>query len=401
MKQYLDLLQHVLDHGRKREDRTGVGTIGVFGYQMRFNLADGFPLVTTKKMFLRGCIEELLWFLRGSTDNNELVERSVHIWDLWALKEDHVDENTRAPKYIHELIPEICAKLRIGNDEAKNMFHTINLTQGVNGLNKWLTEMGISPYNYDVLLKAGELGPIYGKQWVSWPGRCGETINQIERLIKALQERPYSRRHCISAWNVAYLPDEDHTPEENVVMGNMALAPCHAFFQFYVEDLTDDEIWAQAPEHVRRALVTDGVRWNDWSEDLPIDKYPPYNGRAVLEGMILDHDLKTKRLSCQLYLRSNDLPVGSPFNIASYALLMMMVAQQVDMLPGELVYTIGDAHIYLNQLDGVREQLTREPRPLPKLLLKRKPASIFDYTIDDFALVDYYHHPVIKFELAK
>lgn len=259
---YLDLLTHVLEEGTERSDRTGTGTLGVFGYQMRFDLADGFPLVTTKKLHLRSILGELLWFLRGDTNVHWLNERGITIWDEWA-----------------------------------------------------------DPH--------GDLGPIYGHQWRSWPTPDGRRIDQLAQVIEAIRTNPMSRRHLVSAWNVA---DVDA----------MALPPCHTMFQFYVA-----------------------------------------NGR----------------LSCQLYQRSADLFLGVPFNIASYALLTQLIAIATDLEPGEFVHTLGDAHLYLNHLDQAKEQLTREPFPLPRLEITPRP-SIDDYDLDDFTLVGYQAHPSIKAPIA-
>jgi len=263
MKQYQDLLRHVRENGISKTDRTGTGTKSVFGYQMRFDLEDGFPLVTTKKTFFKGLAVEMLWLLRGDTNIRYLNDYGVHIWDPWA------DKN-------------------------------------------------------------GNLGPVYGKQWVDWAGANGQSFNQIEQLIESIRSNPDSRRHIVNAWNVADVPD-------------MALPPCHMFFQFYVGD---------------------------------------------------------GRLSCQLYVRSNDLFLGAPFNIAEYALLLHLVAQQTDLSPGELVYTIGDAHIYLNHLDQIEEQLSRDPYPLPELRILRRPISIFDYEYEDLELLNYRFHPSIKAPVA-
>lgn len=263
MKQYQDLLRHVRENGISKTDRTGTGTKSVFGYQMRFDLEDGFPLVTTKKTFFKGLAVEMLWLLRGDTNIRYLNDYGVHIWDPWA------DKN-------------------------------------------------------------GNLGPVYGKQWVDWAGANGETFNQIEQLIESIRSNPDSRRHIVNAWNVADVPD-------------MALPPCHMLFQFYVGD---------------------------------------------------------GRLSCQLYVRSNDLFLGAPFNIAEYALLLHLVAQQTDLSPGELVYTIGDAHIYVNHLDQIEEQLSRDPYPLPELRILRRPISIFDYEYEDLELLNYRFHPSIKAPVA-
>ena len=263
MKTYLDLLRHVRDTGVRKSDRTGTGTLSVFGYQMRFDLSQGFPLVTTKKCHLRSIIHELLWFLKGETNIAYLKDNGVSIWDEWA------DEN-------------------------------------------------------------GELGPIYGYQWRSWPAPDGRHIDQVQRVLDDLKNNPDSRRIIVSAWNVADLD-------------KMALAPCHAFFQFYVAD---------------------------------------------------------GRLSCQLYQRSADLFLGVPFNIASYALLTMMVAQVTGLKPGDFVHTLGDAHIYLNHLDQVNEQLSREPRPLPTMKLNPEVKDLFAFRFEDFTLEGYDPHPAIKAPVA-
>lgn len=276
MKQYLQLLEHILEHGADKGDRTGTGTRSVFGYQMRFDLSEGFPLVTTKKVHLKSIIHELLWFLSGDTNNTYLKEHGVRIWDEWAL------EN-------------------------------------------------------------GDLGPIYGKQWVAWETPNGEQINQIQAIIDTLRQNPNSRRMLVSAWNPADLPDESLSPQENVAMGKMALATCHAFFQFYVAD---------------------------------------------------------GRLSCQLYQRSADTFLGVPFNIASYALLTHMIAQQSGLDVGDFVWTGGDVHLYRNTIEQAKLQLTREPYPLPELRIKRQPSSIFDYQYDDFEVLNYQSHPRIKAEVS-
>ncbi|MDX8411271.1 MAG: thymidylate synthase [Mariprofundaceae bacterium] len=276
MKPYLELMQQVLEHGTRKEDRTGTGTLSVFGHQMRFDLADGFPLVTTKKVHLKSIIHELLWFIQGRTNTGYLRGNGVSIWDEWATD-------------------------------------------------------------------AGDLGPVYGYQWRNWPAPNGGHIDQIAGLIEQIRARPNSRRLIVSAWNVADLPDESISPRANVACGKMALAPCHAFFQFYVAD---------------------------------------------------------GRLSCQLYQRSADIFLGVPFNIASYALLTMMVAQACNLRPGEFIHTFGDAHLYLNHLEQVATQLSREPYPLPAMCLNPDIRDIFDFTFDDFELISYECHPGIKAPIA-
>jgi thymidylate synthase len=263
MTPYLDLMRHVLEHGAPKDDRTGTGTLSVFGWQMRFDLAAGFPLVTTKKLHLKSIIHELLWFISGDTNVRYLRENGVSIWDEWASPE-------------------------------------------------------------------GELGPVYGHQWRHWPTPDGREIDQLAEVVSRIRQDPDSRRLIVSAWNVADLP-------------RMALAPCHAFYQFH-----------------------------------------------VAQG----------RLSCQMYQRSADIFLGVPFNIASYALLTHMVAQQCDLQVGDFIWTGGDCHLYLNHLDQAREQLSRSPLPLPRLDILRRPPSLFDYRYEDFAVVGYQAHPAIKAPVA-
>lgn len=263
MKQYLDLLQAVLESGRQKSDRTGTGTISLFGHQTRFDLQKGFPLLTTKKLYMKGIIHELLWFLKGDTNVKYLREHNVHIWDEWANSE-------------------------------------------------------------------GELGPVYGHQWRSWPTLDGKTIDQISNVIEQIRANPDSRRLIVCAWNVADVP-------------KMALPPCHCLFQFYVVN---------------------------------------------------------KKLSCQLYQRSADVFLGVPFNIASYSLLTHMIAQVCDLRVGEFIHTFGDAHLYLNHVDQVREQLSRKPRTLPELKLNPAIRSVFDFTYGDIEIVNYDPYPAIKAPIA-
>jgi len=263
MRQYLDMMRHVLEHGARKTDRTGTGTLSVFGQQLRFDLSAGFPLVTTKRVHTKSIVYELLWFLRGDTNVRWLQERGVTIWDEWADAD-------------------------------------------------------------------GELGPVYGKQWRSWGTPDGGSVDQMARVVEQLRSDPDSRRIIVSAWNVGELD-------------RMALAPCHAFFQFYVAD---------------------------------------------------------GRLSCQLYQRSCDIFLGVPFNIASYALLTHMIAQQCDLAPGDFIWTGGDCHLYLNHLEQARLQLSREPFPLPTLQLRRRPPTLFDYEFDDFEITGYQYHPAIKAPVA-
>ncbi|WP_417582354.1 thymidylate synthase [Nitrincola sp.] len=279
MQQYLDLMQDIVDNGVDKGDRTGTGTRSVFGRQMRFDLQQGFPLLTTKKVHLKSIIYELLWFLSGNTNNNWLSERGVSIWNEWALED-------------------------------------------------------------------GDLGPVYGKQWRSWACPNGSSVDQISNLVEMIRTKPNSRRLIVSGWNPADLPDESLSPQENVRQGKAALPPCHTLFQFY-----------------------------------------------VAKG----------RLSCQLYQRSADYFLGVPFNIASYSLLTMMLAQQCDLEAGEFVLTFGDVHLYSNHLNDpaiVAEQLSRTPGPLPEMRILRRPDSLFDYRYDDFQLEGYQPQPGIRAPIA-
>ena len=271
MKAYEDLLSDVLKNGVQKSDRTGTGTISVFGRQFRHSLEEGFPLLTTKKLHFKSIINEMIWFLNGGTNTKWLKENGVSIWDEWATED-------------------------------------------------------------------GDLGPVYGKQWTAWPAQDGKTINQIDYVVNTLKNNPNSRRILFHGWNVEYLPDEGVSPQENARNGKMALPPCHLLYQFYVA-----------------------------------------NGR----------------LSTQVYIRSNDLMLGNPYNLAGAAFLTHMLAQQCDLGVGEVIITMGDAHIYLNHLDQVKLQLTRDPRPLPQLVIKRKPDSIYDYKFEDFEIVGYDPHPHI------
>lgn len=276
MKQYLDLLQDILDNGIDKSDRTGTGTRSVFGRQFRHDLADGFPLLTTKKLHLKSIINELIWFLNGDTNIRWLKENGVSIWDEWATEE-------------------------------------------------------------------GDLGPIYGAQWTAWPTRSGETINQVDYVLDCLRHNPDSRRILFHGWNVEYLPDEKVSPQDNVRAGRMALPPCHLLYQFWVG-----------------------------------------NGR----------------LSAQLMIRSSDSFLGLPYNTASLAVLTMMLAQQADLEPGEIVICTGDSHIYNNHMEQVKLQLSREPLPLPTLRIRRRPPTLYDYRFEDFELEDYRPHPHIPAPVA-
>ncbi len=295
MRQYLDLLDKICREGVVRDDRTGTGTKGIFGYQMRFNLSEGFPLLTTKRVFLKGVIHELLWFLKGDTNIKYLVDNGVHIWD------------SDAYRYYNEL----CVKHGVLPVDMDTFLGALGVESPIEGY------------------KFGDLNHVYGYQWRSWPKTNGESIDQIKEVIETIKKNPSSRRMIVSAWNVADV-------------GSMALPPCHTMFQFF-----------------------------------------------VAEG----------KLSCQLYQRSGDVFLGVPFNIASYALMTMMIAKECGLEAGEFIHTLGDAHLYLNHLDQAAEQLSRDTRALPRMILADRD-SIFDYTYDDFTLEGYDPHPAIKAPLS-
>lgn len=276
MKNYLELLEDIISNGTVKGDRTGTGTTSVFGRQFRHNLANGFPLLTTKKLHFKSIANELIWFLSGNTNTKWLKENGVSIWDEWATEE-------------------------------------------------------------------GDLGPVYGKQWTAWPTKDGQEINQIDYVVNTLKNNPNSRRILFHGWNVEYLPDESISPMENAANGKMALPPCHLLYQFYVAD---------------------------------------------------------NKLSAQLYIRSSDSFLGLPYNIASLALLTHMLAQQCDLVPHEIIVSIGDAHAYSNHMDQIKEQLSRSPKNLPELNILRKPESIYDYKFEDFQIDNYEPHPHIKADVA-
>jgi thymidylate synthase len=304
VRQYLDLLQDIKTNGTIKTDRTGTGTKSVFGRQIRFDLNDGFPAVTTKKLFLRGIIHELLWFLQGDSNIEYLVKNDVHIWDAWPFKAYLIATNQPVPE--------------VGSDEWNAQLYTFTET---------------IKNDHDFAVKYGELGPIYGYQWRHWPDGKGGEIDQITEAIEMLKNTPDSRRIIVSAWNVADIQE----------MAKSGLPPCHSLFQFYVAD---------------------------------------------------------GKLSCQLYQRSADTLLGVPFNIASYALLTMMVAQVTGLELGEFVHTFGDTHIYLNHLEQVDLQLSREVRALPTMTINPNVTSIFDFKIEDFTLEGYDPHPAIKAPIA-
>lgn len=401
MKQYLDLLRDIMADGNTRGDRTGTGTRSVFGRQMRFDLAEGFPMVTTKKLHLRAIIHELLWFIAGDTNNESLRANKVSIWDEWALDEDITRTLPIPDAQRAELLMD---KLGVSWDRVQSMLDDADLAARLApdwngdrraGGKKLLAEHEISETREVVVIKKGELGPVYGRQWRSWRGPKGEVIDQLAQVIRDLKKNPWSRRHIVTAWNPADMPDESISPIENVKQGKMALAACHCLFQFYVRMMTPLERInfhaERAPDWapVRDMLATSGAGCtmndynNAWFDALTEEQ------QASIEQELNALSVPDKKLDCQLYQRSCDTFLGVPFNIASYALLTHMVAQVCGMAPGEFVWTGGDVHIYKNHFEQVEEQLKRDPLPLPRLKLNPAIKDIDGFRFEDIEVVGY------------
>lgn len=397
MQQYLDLLKDVRDNGRFRADRTGVGAYGVFGRQLRFDLSEGFPLLTTKKLFTRGIIAELLWFLAGDTKEKTLRDQKVGIWKEWAPKGPELNVYDRL-QWLNESSPEAyMAAVRTENTqriegESDEDFRNRDIAADIAHYTPILDAAG-APTHAEC---DGDLGRIYGAQWRKWryaapygrdPGGRAfedaqgmayaiEELDQISNLIRDLKTNPNSRRHIVTAWN----PGE---------LDQMALPPCHCLFQFYTEELDDIERVAIA--NSRGLMKFDGV---------DVGAGPTPDSIACNAKFHIPDDTPRYRLSCQLYQRSCDIFLGVPFNIASYSLLTMMVAQCVNMVPGDFVHTYGDLHIYANHFDQVNEQLARTPRWLPTMKINPEVKDIFSFKVEDFTLRDYSPHAAIKAEVA-
>lgn len=363
MQQYIDLVKDILENGVSRGDRTGTGTIAVFGRQLRFDLSnDKFPLLTTKKVHLRSIVEELLFFIGGHTNNNILKEKNVSIWDGWALKEDFTVSTPYTP---FERVCLLAEKKSITNAEAILLLNAADREKVGGGLE--LLEKEDIPTHYEkVRYKKGELGPIYGKQWRQWENPDGTTVDQIADLIKNLKEKPFSRRHVVTAWNPSVLPNESISPQENVKIGNQALPSCHNMFQFFVSPISNEG----------RAKIAHQCSQSS------VDQVPKL------------------ALSCNANIRSSDIALGYPFNLASYALLTKMIARVCGMYPLELVITTGDTHIYNNHITALKEQITRVPRKSPKLYIESGIKDIDDFRAEDFILAEYDPYPSIKMDVS-
>lgn len=418
MQQYLDLLRAGLN-GTFKGDRTGTGTMSIFGYQMRFNLNDGFPLVTTKRLYLRAIIHELLWFLKGDTNNESLRAVDVGIWNEWAEPEDVFvsgikpdDEVADEWRDIYQKqfgaeegwqlsMPDEIDYIRLGNESVvdyKGVKHYVRQKPYSTETLDWANRKGIDLTKSIQTKLKGDLGPIYGKQWRSWEGSNGKTFDQIAWVIEELKRNPDSRRLVVSAWNV-----ED--------LDKMALNPCHTMFQFYALPMSLDDRFRHASNSEN--LTNDQFEeikaaWKEYDRAGEVfRKDSAAESQTVLEAKkqaVVDaldrHGVPSRRLSCQLYQRSMDIFLGGPFNIASYAILTHMVAQVVNMDVGDFVHTIGDAHVYSNHVHQASLQLQRDPMPLPKLWLNPNIKNIDDFTFDDIRVIGYESHPAIKAPVA-
>lgn len=381
MKQYLDLMETVLTKGRHRvTPRNGASTLGVFGEQMRFDLSEGFPLITTRKLNYYSAIAEMVWMLSGSTNNEDLNALDVHIWDQWAAP-------ASLPERLNYTIAErkklYTQKLALQSTNEGAISLLVNGSSEVD-----LDKAGIPRNRYrGPAIRKGELGPIYGQMWRAWPSASGTSIDQIQTLLDNLRNRPYSRRHVISAWNPALLPDENLTPVENIEAGRQCLPACHTTVQFSVEPMTIAERFAWFETHVsqmntrRMKLVPEG---------------DPSGFAPVLTGL----GVPTDRLSCNLFARSQDVPVGTAFNMVGYAFLTMAIAHVLRMAPGEYIHSCGDAHIYTNQVELAKVQLKRKPKNSPTLRFTNKFDSLFDIRASDVAIDGYSPHPIIKYPVT-
>lgn len=432
MKQYTDLLRRILEEGRRKENRTGVDTISLIGPQMEFNLDDGFPIVTERPIFFRGCVAENLWFIDGLCNNEDLVAQKVNIWSSWALKEDVIEEMPRqtgeiVSAYIEhrrKSLPEgtkftfedAVRELTLADKEDMEKGLPVNgktldakSDAELQGGYRLLREAGIPLVKSEVIMGKGYLGPVYGVLWRGWIDQNGRPIDQFKNIFEKLaSDNPklrYSRANIITSYNPGVLPDETVSPQDNVLAGRQALAACHTMFQFFAEPMTRKERFALCE---KLGLVTDEIQntYNVWF-DGEFAVHPRVTAAecaaaATLLDMAFDQlDIAKDQLSLKLYQRSADFPVGVPFNIAGYALLLHMFCAQLNMKPAKFIHTFGDAHIYVNQIEGVHELLGRESPPLPTLWLNPSVDSIFKYTTDDIKLVGYEPvKPDIKFAVA-
>lgn len=427
--QYKALVNRILTEGRLKGDRTGTGTLSLFGAQMRFNLAEGFPLLTTKKVNLRSIIHELLWFLDGKTNAKDL---DCGIWDDWQVTAETIvmkwlDDSDRETKLairdvldmsdIYRVVKSeraVEAVLTELKEETGKEWFAIKVSSqstecGIKGY--WDTaldrciEKGLIPVH--VLGDLGELGPVYGKVWRSWLTQSGDTIDQIQEIVDSLKHDPDSRRMLVSGWNPELLPDTKYSPDRNALEGKQALPPCHTMFQFYSDDCTLEErlklaLVSVSNDMERQEYLCDlynrwmaGVTRGEGETDAIVGIH------SSLESELHFIGVPKKRLSCQLYMRSNDVGLGWSFNVASYALLVMIIARQVGMAYGDFVWTGGDVHIYRNHLAGLEEQMTRQERQMPTMKINRPIGTAFDdYKPEDFILENYDPHPAIKFPIA-
>lgn len=425
MKQYTDLLRKILEQGRLKPNRTGVDVLSLIGPQMEFDMDDGFPLVTERPIFVDGIIHENLWFIDGRCNNEALIAEGVKIWNQWALKEDHTREASRTlPDVVNDYVAHRQTQMEEGigftyEDAVRELSHADkeDAEKGlpilgkeldakshleIMGGHRLLREAGISLTQEEVLMPKGYLGPIYGVLWRGWIDHMGNRIDQLSNIFNKLaSDNPklrYSRANIITAYNPSVLPDETVGAEENIKAGRQALAACHTMFQFFAEPMTLEERLAWAKKN-----DPEKARWFPISESIQRDA----DGKILEDELaditeVLDScGIAKDQLSCKLYQRSADFPVGVPFNIAGYALLLHMFAAQLNMKPAKFVHTFGDAHIYVDQIEGVKELLTREATALPTLWLNPEVDSLLAYKREDFRIDGYSPvKPQIEFAVA-
>lgn len=422
MKQYLDSLQYVLDHGRRQMDRTGTGTLTVFGTQTKYKIdLNAFPIVTTKKVNFDSIVKELLWFIKGDTNSTSLEKQGCNIWKPWALKDDYyfgkkeseISEEYWQASHLENLNCSATIHAQEGNlltnetlypgekkvftvEEHLKILQETDYEKKVELYRQWGIDMPRKNF-YATQFKAGELGPVYGAQWRRWLSSNEENgyIDQLADLMENLKSRPFSRRHILTAWNPEVLPDESKSHEENILAGKAVLASCHCMVQFHVEELTLIE---RIDHYLQRhgSIIVNGEHF---SVGQSITASISFN-EEIWTSILNEKEVPKLRLSSLLLQRSQDKCLGEPYNITSYCLLTAMIAHCLNMATGEFVYIAGNSHIYLNHIDGAKEQLTRTPKKLPSLIINPEKKDIFSFTLDDFKLIGYDPDPFIKFPVA-
>lgn len=406
MEQLQKLYSDILHHGRWSGNRTNMKTVKLFGYFMRFDMEEGFPLSTTRKLYVRSVIHELIWFLKGDTNIRYLIENNVHIWDEWALTEDQ----TRQVEIPYQARIEMYAQNReMSLDAAHDLHHNLSNTRGFKFSLAELDAAGVPTHSIEIIREKGELGPIYGEKWRRW--NTGATdmrgepvrIDQIQYVVDTLRKNPNSRRIMVTALDPKDLPDERYSPQENVLAGRQALAPCHTMFQLGTLPMSIQERfdWAAQKYEENKETMEGNDIWRAFYEAYIDPAGKDFDWNDALHEELDRLGVPKHYLSLMLYQRSADCYLGVPTNIASYALLLSMLAHVTNMVPYEFIHALGDTHLYENQIDNVKEVLNRTPKSLPKLWLNPEIKEINDFTADDIRIIDYNPHPALeKVEVA-